>query len=277
MNYDDISQAAAAVAAATGRPQHTVAAVLGSGLSSYADMQDATKVAYDQIPGFPVPKVEGHSGTLVSTEMEGHPVLLLAGRAHAYEGWPMDQVVFGVRTAIACGAKVIVLTNAAGSVNIGLRPGTLAAITDHINLSGLHPLIGPNDDRVGTRFPDMSNVYDERLRQVTRLAAGDADVTVGEGVYAWFSGPSYETPAEIEMARRLGADLVGMSTVPEAIAARHMGAKVVGISLVTNLAAGLSESALSHDEVKEVAAEAAKRFGGLLDALLPRLGDETNT
>ena len=174
----------------------------------------------------------------------------------------------------AAGAKTILLTNAAGSVNLEIRPGSLVSIADHINLSGHNPLVGENDDRLGPRFPDLTDLYDERLRQVTRVAAGDVDSSMTEGVYAWFSGPSYESPAEIEMARTLGADLVGMSTVPEAIAARHMGAKVVGISLVTNLAAGISESPLSHDEVREVAQEASNHFGALLDVLLPRLGEE---
>jgi purine-nucleoside phosphorylase len=221
-----------------------------------------------------VPKVEGHSGTLVSVEVGGQRALVLAGRAHLYEGWPIDKVVFGVRTAIAAGAKIVVLTNAAGSVNETLRPGKLVNIIDHINLAGHNPLTGPNDDRLGPRFPDMTGVYDDRLQQSTRLAAGDANVDIDEGIYAWFAGPSYETPAEVRMARTLGADLVGMSTVPEAIAARHMGARVVGISLVTNLAAGVGEEPLSHDEVQAAATEAAGRFSALLDALLPRLGEE---
>jgi purine-nucleoside phosphorylase len=274
VNFDDIKRAADKVATLTGGKGHRIAVVLGSGLSEYAARDEATGIAYEDIPGFPVPRVEGHSGTLISAEVGGEPVLLLAGRVHFYEGWSMDEVVFGVRTAISLGAAVILLTNAAGSVNSAIRPGALVTISDHINLAGVNPLAGENDDRLGPRFPNLSNLYDERLRQVTRVAGGDVDATVEEGVYAWFSGPSYETPAEVAMARMLGADLVGMSTVPEAIAARHMGARVVAISLVTNLAAGLSDEPPSHEEVQEAAAAAGGRFGALLDVLLPRLGEE---
>lgn len=274
MNYDDIKRAADRAAQLTGGKRHRIAVVLGSGLSEYAAKDDAVGVAYEDIPGFPVPKVEGHSGTLVSVEVGGEPVLLLAGRVHLYEGWSMDEVVFGVRTTISMGSEVILLTNAAGSVNPTIRPGALVTISDHINLAGANPLAGENDDRLGPRFPNLSNLYDERLRQVTRVAGGDVNTTVEEGVYAWFRGPSYETPAEVAMARTLGADLVGMSTVPEAIAARHMGARVVAISLVTNLAAGLSDEPPSHEEVQETAAAAADRVSALLDALLPQLGEE---
>ena len=277
MNYDDIQAAAKKVADFSGGATHEVAVVLGSGLSTYAAKDGAVGIAYADIPRFPVPDVEGHSGTMVSVELDGRRALLLAGRVHAYEGWSLDEVVFGVRSAVAAGAKIVVLTNAAGSINPGFRPGTLVSIADHLNLTGWNPLIGHNDERLGPRFPDMSKVYDERLRQVTRLAAGDADMDMEEGVYAWFTGPSYETPAEIGMARTLGADLVGMSTVPEAIAARHMGARVVGISLVTNMATGTSEVELSHEEVQATAAEAATRFGGLLDSLIPRLVDEVRS
>jgi len=274
MNHDDIQEAVSKIADLTGGKTHEVAVVLGSGLSTYAAKDGAVGIAYSDIPRFPVPDVEGHSGTLVSVDVGGQNALLLAGRVHAYEGWSMEEVVFGVRTAIAAGAKIVVLTNAAGSINLGFRPGSLVTITDHLNLTGWNPLIGFNDDRLGPRFPDMSKVYAERLRQVTRLAAGDVDMDMEEGIYAWFTGPSYETPAEIAMAKTLGADLVGMSTVPEAIAARHMGARVLGISLVTNMAAGTSEVELSHEEVQETAAGAAVRFSALLDALIPRLGGE---
>jgi purine-nucleoside phosphorylase len=198
-------------------------------------------------------------------------MLVFAGRVHAYEGWSLDEVVFGVRAAVACGAEVVVLTNASGGVGEGLEPGDLVLITDHINLAARNPLVGENDDRFGPRFPDMSTVYPQELRVVAREAAATAGVTLREGVYAWFLGPSYETPAEVQMAKRLGADLVGMSTVPEAIAARHMGARVLGISLVTNLAAGISPVPLSHDEVTRTAGEARERFTRLLDVLLPAL------
>jgi purine-nucleoside phosphorylase len=273
VNHDAITRAAAHISEVTGK-EHPIAVVLGSGLSTYAAKENAVGFDYATIPGFPVPQVEGHAGTLVSAAVDGQNALILAGRVHAYEGWSMDEVVFGVRSAVAAGARIVVLTNAAGSVNAALRPGSLVNISDHINLAGLNPLTGPNDDRLGPRFPDMSQVYSERLRQVTRVAAGDVDLDMDEGVYAWFAGPSYETPAEIEMARTLGADLVGMSTVPEAIAARHMGASVVAVSLVTNMAAGMSDVALSHDEVQGTATAAAGRFSRLLDALIPGLGAE---
>ena len=216
-----------------------------------------------------VPAVEGHGGTLVSAAMGGGHVLVFSGRVHTYEGWDLADVVFGVRTAVLAGARTIMLTNAAGG--IGIEPGSLVLIRDHLNLTGRNPLMGANDDRLGPRFPDMSTVYTPELREIAHRVGAEADVPLSEGVYAWFLGPSYETPAEVEMARRLGADTVGMSTVPEAIAARHMGANVIGMSLVTNLAAGLSDEPLSHEEVAAVAAQAKDRSGRLLDALLPAL------
>lgn len=271
MTYEDLTAAAAAITEQTGRDRYAAALVLGSGLSSYAaGLPDAVEIPYTEIPGFPVPSVEGHGGSLFSADAGG-PVLVLAGRVHAYEGWPLDKVVFAVRTAVLCGCSKIVLTNAAGGVADGLSPGDLVLITDHLNLTGRNPLVGPNDDRLGARFPDMSEVYDPALRQQAREAALETGVPVAEGVYAWMLGPTYETPAEIQMVKRLGADLVGMSTVPEAIAARHMGARVLGISLVTNLAAGIAKHPLSHEEVVETAASARQRLTALLDALLPRM------
>ena len=272
MTYETIQAAKAAVAAATGREEHRAAIVLGSGLSGYAStLPGDIEVAYDDIPGFPVPKVEGHAGSLHSVELDGNPVMVLAGRVHTYEGWDLSEVVFAVRTAVASGCGIVALTNAAGGVGDGMEPGDLVLISDHLNLTARNPLMGPNDDRLGPRFPDMSEVYSERLRALAREAADEAGVSLGEGVYAWFLGPSYETPAEVQMAKRMGADLVGMSTVPEAIAARHMGAEVLGMSLVTNLAAGISPTPLSHEEVTETAEEARERLTGLLDTLLPRL------
>ncbi len=274
MNYEEVEAAAGAVVAATGREHHQVALVLGSGLSDYArGLPDAVEVPYRELPGFPVPAVEGHAGSLYSALSDGVRVLALAGRVHLYEGWELDRVVFAVRTAVAVGCGIVVLTNAAGGVGAGLRPGDLVVISSHINLTGRNPLLGPNDERLGPRFPDMTDVYDARLRSLARRAGEEVGVPLGEGVYTWLTGPSYETPAEIEMVRRIGGDLVGMSTVPEAIAARHMGARVLGISLVTNLAAGISPTPLSHEEVQETARAARERFTRLLDALLPRLGD----
>lgn len=272
MNYDTVETARAAIAEATGREQHAAAIVLGSGLSGYASsLPGAIEVSYADIPGFPVPKVEGHSGSLFSVSFDSGNVLVLAGRVHAYEGWELDEVVLAVRAAVASGCRTIALTNAAGGLGDGMEAGDLVLISDHLNLTARNPLAGPNDDRLGPRFPDMSEVYSAEVRELAAATGAEVDVALGNGVYAWFLGPSYETPAEVQMAKRMGADLVGMSTVPEAIAARHMGASVLGISLVTNLAAGISPVPLSHDEVTEVAAAARERFTRLVDALLPRL------
>ena len=272
MTLERLGAAAGVIAERTGRERHTTALVLGSGLSDYAaGLPGAVEVPYADIPGFPVPKVEGHTGALFSAEMDGHPIMVLAGRVHTYEGWDLADVVFAVRTAVASGCGTIALTNAAGGVGEHLEPGDLVLITDHLNLTARNPLLGTNDSRLGPRFPDMSAVYPDRLRTTAKVVGERVDVPLKEGVYAWFLGPSYETPAEVQMAKRLGADLVGMSTVPEAIAARHMGADVLGISLVTNLAAGISPTPLSHEEVTETAAAARDRFTRLLDALLPEL------
>jgi purine-nucleoside phosphorylase len=272
MSYEEIRRAAETVAARSGRERHRIALVLGSGLGGYAEtLADTVTIPYEEVPGFPVPAVEGHAGSLVSAVAGSAPVLVLAGRVHCYEGWTLQEVVFGVRVAVACGAGIVVLTNAAGGIRDDLEPGDLVLISDHINLASRNPLVGPNDERLGPRFPDMSAVYSEELRLVARRAGDEVGVPLREGVYAWFLGPSYETPAEVQMAKRLGADLVGMSTVPEAVAVRHMGGRVLGISLVTNLAAGISPVPLSHAEVTRTAAEARERSGRLLDALLPIL------
>lgn len=272
MNYDEIRRAADTVASRSGRESHRVALVLGSGLGEYAEtLDDTVTIPYQEVPGFPVPAVEGHAGRLVSAIVGSAPVLVLAGRVHCYEGWTLQEVVFGVRVAVACGAGIVVLTNAAGGAGDGLQPGDLVLISDHINLASRNPLVGPNDDRLGPRFPDMSAVYPEELRVAARRTGDEVGVPLRDGVYAWFLGPSYETPAEVQMAKRLGADLVGMSTVPEAVAVQHMGGRVLGISLVTNLAAGISPVPLSHEEVTRTADEARERFGRLLDALLPVL------
>jgi purine-nucleoside phosphorylase len=269
MTYDDVRAAADVIAERTGRPEHGLALVLGSGLAGYAaGLQDAVEVPYTEIPGFPVPAVAGHGGSLFSARPGRVPVLCYSGRVHTYEGWSMEEVVFGVRTAVAAGCRTVVLTNAAGGAGDGFEPGDLVLIRDHLNLAARNPLVGPNDERLGPRFPDMSDTYPAELREAAREIAANAGVELKEGVYAWFLGPTFETPAEVQMARRLGADLVGMSTVPEAIAARHMGARVLGISLVTNLAAGISPVPLSHEEVQETADAARERFTAVLDGLL---------
>lgn len=272
MTYEALQAAAAHVATATGRNRHRLAVVLGSGLSTYAaGLPSAVAVPYEQIPGFPRPRVEGHAGTLYSVDLDGEAAMILAGRVHTYEGWDMSDVVFAVRSAILAGCETVMLTNAAGGMGDDMNPGDLVLIRDHLNLTARNPLTGDNDDRLGPRFPDMTEVYATDLRRIAIETAAELRLDLAEGVYAWFLGPSYETPAEVQMAKRLGADLVGMSTVPEAIAARHMGARVLAMSLVTNLAAGISPTPLSHEEVTEVAEAAKERFTALLDALLPRL------
>ena len=264
--------AAVVIAARTGVDSHDAAVVLGSGLSDYArNLQGTIEILYEDIPGFPVPQVVGHGGVLLSVPIGDKRLLVLSGRVHAYEGWRMSEVVFGVRAAVSTGVRNVMLTNAAGGVADQLSPGDLVIISDHLNLTGRSPLRGPNDDRIGPRFPDMSEVYSIGLRSDLADVFREVGVEPHEGVYAWFPGPSFETPAEVRMAGILGADLVGMSTVPEAIAARHMGANVIAVSLVTNLAAGISPTPLSHDEVTATGARAASTFGSILDRFLPIL------
>ncbi len=270
--FDRLTTAARVIAERTGVQRHDVVAVLGSGLGAYPDrFDDKTSIPYRDLPAFPIPGAVGHAGTAHSVQMGNTRVLLLAGRVHAYEGHPMDVVTFPVRTAILAGCHTVVLTNAAGGCGEGTAPGDLVLITDHINMAGLSPLAGENDDRLGPRFPDMTDVYTPALRSKAHEAAARAGQELGEGVYFWWRGPMFETPAEVEMARRLGASLVGMSTVPEATAARHMGADVLGMSLVTNLAAGISQNRLSSDEVIEAAGAASGRLAAVFDQLLPRI------
>lgn len=250
-----------------------VALVLGSGLGDYADrLSDARSIGYDQL-GFPSSGVIGHKGRLVYGRPPGTglEVLAMQGRIHAYEGHSLQTVVLPVRALVRAGCEVVLLTNAAGGIASGLSPGQLVLLRDHLNLMGDSPLRGPNDARLGPRFPDMSVVYDRALRSVAERVAAALKQVLPSGVYAGCLGPQYETPAEIRMLRGLGADLVGMSTVPEAIAARHMGARVLGISCVTNLAAGISSQPLSHDEVTETAAHARADFIRLLDGILAEL------
>lgn len=272
MTYEAVEAAARAISDRTDRESHDVGLVLGSGLSGFAESLPKSVSIDSAEIGFPQPKVEGHVGKIVSAEIEGTRLLASAGRVHTYEGWDLPDVVFGVRTLALTGCKVVILTNAAGGMGPGLVPGDLVALRDHINLVSRNPLVGPNDNRFGPRFPDMSAVYPSELREIVAKSAADVGIEYKDGVYAWQLGPSYETPAEIQMLASLGADVVGMSTVPEAIALGHMGVPVVGISLVTNLAAGISSTPLSHTEVTEIAAAARDRFAALLTSLIPRLG-----
>jgi purine-nucleoside phosphorylase len=249
--------------------------VLGSGLSGLADrLERAAVIPYAEIPGFPISKVPGHRGRLVVGELPVPggtlPVVAMQGRAHGYEGWSADDVAFGARVMCGLGVKLLLVTNAAGGVNPAFGAGDLVRITDHINLSGLNPLVGENDDRVGPRFPDLSEAYDRTLGALLEQVAAEASIPLRAGVYACMLGPTYETPAEVRMLRLLGADVVGMSTVPEVIAARHMGVRVVGISVVTNLAAGLSQRKLSHAEVAETAGKVEARLTTLVTGFLAR-------
>ncbi len=249
----------------TVRPR--VALVLGSGLGAFADtVGNATVIPYTEIPGWPQPTAAGHAGRLVVGLVEGVPVAALAGRVHLYEGYTAQQVVYGIRALSLLGIEALVLTNAAGGINRDYKPGQLVLISDHINLLSQNPLTGPNDESLGPRFPDMSEAYSKKFRQVAKEAASAMGLDLPEGVYAAVPGPSYETPAEIQYLRAIGADLVGMSTVPETIAANHLKIGVLGISCVTNHAAGVIEQKLDHKEVLEV----GERMKGTLIDLLRR-------
>jgi purine-nucleoside phosphorylase len=249
-----------------------VGLVLGSGLGGLVDeLEDRVEIAYDEIPGWPVSTAVGHAGRLALGTLDDVPVAVMRGRAHLYEGVSADRAVFGVRVLGRLGVGTLVVTNAAGAVNESFRPGMLVLIADHVNLLGRSPLVGENDDALGPRFPDMSDAYDPELRQAAREAAERLGIDVGEGVYAAWLGPQFETPAEIRFMRAIGGDLAGMSTVPEVIAARHMGIRCLGISVVTNMAAGITGGKLGHEEVLEVGGEAQPRLTALLRALLPAL------
>jgi purine-nucleoside phosphorylase len=246
-----LDETVAAVRARCGL-EPTVGVVLGSGLGAFADaLDDAVSLPFHELPHFPRASVAGHSGALVLGRSGGVAVAALKGRVHYYEGHSLDAVVFPVRVVARLGARVLVVTNAAGAINPEYRPGQLMLLRDHINLLG-NPLVGPNDDALGPRFPDMSEVYDSRLRGLGRKACAAAGAVAHEGVYIAVTGPSYETPAEIRMARTMGADAVGMSTVPEVIAARHMGLRVLGLSCLTNMAAGVTDRPLDHRDVLAV-------------------------
>jgi purine-nucleoside phosphorylase len=246
-----------------------MAIVLGSGLGALADeLTDPLAIPYAHIPGFPASTAPGHAGRLVCGKLAGKSVIAMQGRFHFYEGHTMDKVVLPVRVFRAMGVQRLLLTNACGGANPGFKPGEFMIIRDHINLTGQNPCIGPNDDSVGQRFFDMSRTYSPALRTIARTAGRDLGMELHEGVYAWFTGPSFETPAEIRMARVLGADAVGMSTVPEAIAAAHCGLEVLGISCITNMAAGMLDQPITSEEVLAISAARRPEFTALVKRIV---------
>jgi purine-nucleoside phosphorylase len=278
------AQSAVDYVLAAGAARPAIGVILGSGLGNFAaQVNDATRIPYAEIPHFPRSTVEGHSGNLVLGTIAGVPVAVMQGRVHAYEGYPLTEVTFPTRVLGLLGCKTLIITNAAGAINTGYRQGALVAISDHINLTGSNAAIGPNEPRfsmvygAGQRFFDMSAAYSPRLRTLAVKEATRQNFPLAEGVYLAVLGPSFETPAEIRAFRTLGADLVGMSTVHETIVARHMGLEVLGISLVTNMAAGVIPSGqqtaetIYHEDVIEVGRHAEKQFTSLLTALIPRI------
>ena len=284
MSYEKAVEAAELIRSKSAREIST-AIVLGSGLGAFADeLSNAVKIPYGEIPGFARSTVEGHAGQLVLGEIDGVAVAVQQGRFHFYEGYDMEQVMLPARTFGVLGVKNLILTNAAGSLNSDFLPGSLMLISDHLNCMGVNPLRGANDRRFGPRFPDMSEVYDREFQKIAEAEANaitqerfekgiDKTPTdfLNRGIYCGLSGPTYETPAEIRMYRLLGADAVGMSTVPEAIAARHQGMRVLGISCITNLAAGMSDEPINHEEVMETGARVAEIFKELLRRILSKI------
>lgn len=246
--------------------------MLGSGLGAFADeFQDSVALPYGDIPGFVSSTAEGHAGRLVIGRVAGVPVLAMQGRVHYYEGYTPEEVTFPIRTFKLLGVKTLILTNAAGGIDVQLTQGALMVISDHLNLMGVNPLRGRNDERFGPRFPDLSEVYTRKLQELATREARGLDITVRRGIYAALAGPTYETPAEIHMLRAFGADAVGMSTVPEAIVARHMGMKVLGISCITNMAAGISENPINHQEVLETGQKVREEFTQLLRRIIAKV------
>jgi purine-nucleoside phosphorylase len=270
--YDRVQEAADYIRAHAGGRRPAVGLILGSGLGNYADqLEESVVIEYGAIPHFPVSRVAGHAGRLVIGRRGGASCVAMQGRVHMYEGHGAAHVAFPARVLIALGARTLIVTNAAGGLNADWAPGTLMLIRDHINLLPDHPLRGPNDERLGPRFPDMTRAYAAELRDLARAAAHQAGVSLEEGVYVATTGPTYETPAEVRMMQRLGADATGMSTVPEVIVASHMGARVLGISCITNKAAGITGEALSHEEVTATAGRVRASFERLLDGILAAL------
>jgi purine-nucleoside phosphorylase len=249
-----------------------IALVLGSGLGGFADdFADAVGIPYQEIPGFVSSTAQGHAGRLVIGKVEENNVVAMQGRVHFYEGYSLEQVTFPIRTFKLLGIDTLILTNASGGVNVQLNQGALMVISDHLNLMGVNPLRGPNDERFGPRFPDLTEVYSRELQELAVEEARQLDVSLRRGIYAGLAGPSYETPAEIHMLRAFGADAVGMSTVPEAIVARQMGINVLGISCITNMAAGISEQPINHAEVMETGERVRATFAQLLRRIIAKL------
>lgn len=276
--FEQVSEAAGFLRSRLGAPTPRVAIVLGSGLGAAADaVTDPLTVSYRDIPHFPRPTVEGHSGTLIAGRLGGAPVIVMLGRVHFYEGYTPLEVTFPMRVLGALGVRAVVLTNAAGGIDERYSVGQFVLVADHINLMGWSPLTGPNEPRfgyqpgAGLRFFDMTAAYSAALRRLAREAAMEEGYSLAEGIYLATPGPSFETPAEIRAFRTLGATLVGMSTVPETLVARHMGMEVLGISCVTNLAAGMSATKLSHEEVNETGRRVERRLARLLERLAPRI------
>jgi purine-nucleoside phosphorylase len=269
--YDNVKQAADAVRSRV-REVPRIAVVLGSGLGDFANsLGDAVTLPYTELPHWPASRVIGHDGKLVVGTSRGHTIAALSGRCHLYEGHDMRTVTFAVRALGLLGVKTLIVTNAAGGVNTSFSRGALMVIDDHINLMGDNPLAGPNDDRFGPRFPDMTEVYSSRLRTIADRTGKAMSLRLPHGIYIALLGPSYETPAEIRYLRTIGADAVGMSTVPEAIVARHMGLEVLGISCITNMAAGVLPAPLDHAEVMETARRVRGQFIALLEGIIEQL------
>lgn len=255
------------------RRQPAVGLILGSGLGSYADsLSDVEILSFNDLPHFPCSSVAGHPGRLAMGSVDGTPCIALEGRPHLYEGFSIQEITFPVRALGCLGIRCLIVTNAAGGMNEEYRPGDLMSIADHINLMGCNPLIGPNCDELGPRFPDMSAAYDAGLRDLVLNVAWKLGIPIRQGIYLGVPGPSYETPAEIRMFRILGADAVGMSTVPEVIAAVHMGIRVAGISCITNMAAGIRPQKITHEEVLEAAGGAREKFARLLTGIIKAIG-----
>ncbi len=270
MTYQEIERAAQAAEAIIGRADTAV--VLGSGLGDYGETFDHVKrVSYTELPGFPASTAPGHAGEFIGGEKNGKRVLIMNGRFHMYEGIDLERIALPIRVLRLLGVENLILTNAAGGVNTAFHPGELMMITDYINLTGKSPLTGPNMNEFGPRFPDVSHVFTPDLQAVCRKAAGEMDLTLREGVYCWMPGPCYETPAEIRMIRLLGADAVGMSTVPDAMAACHAGMKVLGLSCITNMAAGILDQPITHQEVLETGRRIQSDFRALIDRIIMKI------